>query len=109
MDFNKAEALDRVEGDWDFYLELVSCFFSEYPTTISKIKDSASKGNAAELGMLAHTIKGALGNLSAINARELAFQLERLGKTGSTSGSETLIIQLEDAVSAYKNAVDASK
>lgn len=109
MDFNKAEALDRVEGDWEFYLELVTCFLADYPNTLTKLKDAATAKNAAELGMVAHTIKGALGNLSAINAREIALKLEKLGKSGNTSGAETLIIELEGAVGAYQKAVEREK
>jgi two-component system sensor histidine kinase/response regulator len=109
MDFNKAEALDRVEGDWDFYLELVACFLADYPNSISKLKSAAAARDSAEVGMVAHTIKGALGNLSAINAREIALKLERIGKSGNTTGAETLIIELEGAVEAYQKAVEREK
>lgn len=109
MDFNKTEALDRVEGDWDFYLELVSCFLSDYPSSLAKLKAAAAAGNHADLGMAAHTIKGALGNLSAINARELALKLEKLGKAGTTNGAETVILELEGAISAFQQAVEREK
>ena len=102
MIVNIEQAKDLVESDKEFYLELTATFFQEYDSMLAEIRSALASSNAEVLNRSAHTIKGALGNLCAIKARELAFQLEKCGKENRFQGANELLTQLEQAVADYK-------
>jgi PAS domain S-box-containing protein len=79
---DKDELLDRVQGNVAFLLQLVDMLFESCPKRLEAIETAISRGDAAALEDSAHSLKGALGNLTAHRAAEAARRLETMGAAG---------------------------
>ena len=76
-------ALSRVGGDKELLKELGDLFLEEYPQLLAEIHDAHKQGAAAQLGRVAHSLKGSVANFGAKDAVELAAQLEQCGAKGN--------------------------
>ncbi|MCC6158342.1 MAG: response regulator [Deltaproteobacteria bacterium] len=75
---------ERVEGDLD------------------EIEAALSTGNAAEVGRLAHRMKGAAASVSAIQVAPIAGELEKKGKKGDLAGADGLLKQLRQRALRFR-------
>ncbi|GEM_PF-2877625 len=100
-----AQAAEMVDGDKDFYLELTEIFFGEYDNLRQSIEVAIQQKNAKELNQSAHTAKGALGNLCAISARDLASKLELMGVKANFDDAESIFASFCAAVDEYRKLV----
>ena len=78
VDWN--HAFETVGGDKRLLIELVSVFVEEQEKMVSDIQRAINSGDAKELRLTAHSMKGALTHLGASQAAHLASQLETLGQ-----------------------------
>ncbi len=96
--------LRQMGGDRDLAREIVQLYFGLYPGRLSDIARAVSAGDAEQLNMTAHALKGSVSNIAANKAAELAYMLERMGEEGDLEGSveilEDLGVEL-DAVAAF--------
>ena len=99
--FDYAAALDRVDNDKELLIELLQMMQDQYPSQISEIEAAVENKNAALLASTAHAIKSALGNLGAMRCYELAFALEKAGKSSALSEAKTILSDLKDAFGVF--------
>ncbi|MBX7136759.1 MAG: Hpt domain-containing protein [Oligoflexia bacterium] len=103
-------ALDRVEGDREFYAELVALLMSEFEISVQKMRALLEQNNSTELQSTAHAIKSALGNLGAMRCHKLAFALECCGRDAKLKDAPALLNQLIAEFSNFEKAYsDLSK
>jgi CheY-like chemotaxis protein/HPt (histidine-containing phosphotransfer) domain-containing protein len=95
---DRAELLDRVDGDREFLAELVQMFAEDCPGWLAAIRDSIDRGDARGLKLAAHTLRGAAANFSARAAADAAGALEGMGRAGDLTGAAAAYAILEDAV-----------
>ena len=107
--FDVAAAMDRVDNDKELLFELVQMMEDQYPMQIAEIESAVQNNNAALLGSSAHAIKSALGNLGAMRCYELAFALEKAGKTNSLSSAKTVLNDLKAQFSLFLDEVKKNK
>jgi CheY-like chemotaxis protein len=74
-----AQLLDRLDGDRILLAELVELFRADFPANLLAAQRAIDSHNAGGLRTTAHALKGALANLSATQASELAAELEAMG------------------------------
>jgi HPt (histidine-containing phosphotransfer) domain-containing protein len=55
-------------------------------------------GNGQETARVAHALKGASAILSAAKLTDIAFKLERMGRTGAPTGADKLLTELTEEV-----------
>ncbi len=103
--FNKAQLMDRVQGDTDLLNELVALFVDEYPGLIMALERAISERNIDGLKRSAHTLKGMVGNLGAIAAQDLALQLEILGGNGAFEKAESYLANLKKEIGKLKQSL----
>jgi HPt (histidine-containing phosphotransfer) domain-containing protein len=72
-------ALRRPEGDEGLLAEVIQLFLEDCPARLAVIKLAIDRGDADQIRVTAHALKGAAGNLSATGLFEAASTLERLG------------------------------
>lgn len=77
---NIPELEERLDGDFDLFLELSELFFEDSASLLNKIEDSISRNDTESLRKSAHTLKGAVSNFSAQKAYDTAYELEIAGK-----------------------------
>ena len=93
--------IDRLGGDRELTLQLVSLFLVEYPRMMTMIRESVASGSADEIRQAAHAFKGSVGNFSDTTPTTTAAELERLGREGCVAGAATVLAQLERDVNQF--------
>ena len=87
--------LDRVQDDKDLMLELFDIFMSDYQEKRQSLKEAVAKKDYEQMKSLAHSLKGASGNISAKALRAIFIRLEEIGKANSLAGIEPLLNDLD--------------
>ena len=90
-----AELLERLQDDRSFLGELVEMFRADYPIQIARGREAVAKQDAGGVQRVGHALKGALKNLAAPGAAELAQQLEEMGESGRTELADVKFDELE--------------
>jgi HPt (histidine-containing phosphotransfer) domain-containing protein len=85
------QAVEQVGHDADLFAELVDLFGAERELAITEIEAGLGASDAARVERAAHRLKGSLGTLAAIPARELAAAVEAAGRASDlAAASDTL-------------------
>ena len=88
------ELLQRVDGDKDLLLELVSLFVEESAPLMQNISNAVRNRDSRQLEGAAHKLKGSVGLFGMRTVTQALAELEQIGRTGN----------LERAGSAYSRA-----
>ncbi len=113
--FDEAELLERTSGSAEIAAEVMRLFLDDCPVRLSAIEAAVRGGDAEELRLAAHALKGAAGNLSATGTCQAADALERIGAEGRMDAAaaawEHLSIEagrlLEDLTRRLEDASEA--
>lgn len=97
------EALRRFGGNWEILHNFIHRFVELHEGISQKAWRLYHEENFAALGKLAHKLKGAAGNISAIQLKESARELEVATKQmGARSEIEALISTITQQLDALK-------
>jgi CheY-like chemotaxis protein len=88
------QLFDRLDDDRNLLAELLEIFRREYPELLEAAQRSIDAMRPADLERAGHTLKGALGNLSATNASALAGELESIGHSNDLTEAQTVLDRL---------------
>jgi CheY-like chemotaxis protein len=102
-----AELLQRIDGDRAFLSELVAIFRGEYQGQIQNAQQAIARKDAAGVERVGHTLKGALGNLSATGASAFAGELETMGRSGDLALAGAKLMEVENEVHRAMETLDA--
>jgi len=81
-----------MDDDRDLAREIVQLYFKHYPGRFLDVSRAVSDGDAGQLQMAAHALKGSVANIAADEAAELAYVLERMARKACWKGlSESLM------------------
>ena len=89
-------ALARLGGNESLYQKLLTKFAANYGDMGQRLRQSLNEGRKVEVGQMAHTLKGAAGNLGAMKVHEAAAFLQ---KAVDQEAAEDIITQNLDALS----------
>jgi two-component system, sensor histidine kinase and response regulator len=103
---NVDELLERLDGDRAFLAELTDVFRADYPGQISAIHEAILRDDALGVKQASHALKGALSNLAASQAREMAANLESLGASGDLSSAKIALEDLEKELTRTIESLD---
>ena len=92
--FDQAALLDRLMGDIDTAKAVLLCFLEDVPNQVAKLTEASSRSDYSGVRQLAHTIKGAAGNLGAAAFQQAAASLERATASGEARELDSLTAQL---------------
>ena len=106
-EWNVKELLERLEGDQDFFRELLQIFRDDSQGNLRKAREALAREDLAELSRAGHTLKGMLRNLSMNVAAETAAALETAARLGARSEAQALLDQLEQSVAGIMPEVEA--
>jgi len=71
------EGVERLGGDWDVFADILKEFCNDYAGFQKTLEHHLSNGDYKDAATLAHSIKGAAGNVSANGLFEAARSLEK--------------------------------
>jgi PAS domain S-box-containing protein len=93
--YDKKAILDRIDGDIDLFRQLIALFVQEVPNQIKQIKLAIKENNPERITLYAHTIKGSAYNIRAMELKQIAFDIERAGKSSDIHLAASKIQALE--------------
>jgi two-component system, sensor histidine kinase and response regulator len=99
---NVAVALQRIGGDIQLLKEIAELCIDEYPKLLNEIRTAIAARNATDLEHGAHTMKGVVSNFAAEGAREAAFALELIGRSGDLKDAGAALAALEAELAAMR-------
>lgn len=92
---NAETILSDLGGDIEFAVCLAETGLRELPVYLEEIREASKKSNANLLRVAAHTAKTLFAQWGAVDARNLAYELEKLGTQGHLPETLTLLPHLE--------------
>lgn len=104
--WRRDEALDRVGGDENLLQELCQIFLSSYPGVMEKLREAVMVGNPLGVQQAAHSLKGELSYLSAMQATNIARSMEDMGRAGDLSSAVSSLNALEQSLALLRLALD---
>jgi HPt (histidine-containing phosphotransfer) domain-containing protein len=99
--------VDLDDGGHGLISEMIDIFREDTPRRLQDILTAAAQGNAEELSRAGHALKGGAGALGAKTLRDLAADLEALGRGGFSDAGADLSVRLESTFQASLAALEA--
>lgn len=94
LSFNIETFMANFHGMEDLAIDMVSSFLQTLPKLINDIEKAVADKSDSDLELSAHTLKGALSNFHAESARDLAWQLEQMGRNKQINEALKILSQL---------------
>ena len=95
LDMGQIEELISLDETRAVLAEFVGMFTNQAPARIAEIRAAVGAGDLDKVASLAHSLKGASGNLGARLVAETAKRLEHAGKAGNGSAMQGDLRELE--------------
>ena len=105
--FTLENLVELDDGGTGLLSEMIGIFREDTPRRIRDILEAIAKGDAQELSHAGHALKGGSGALGASAMRNLAADLEDLGRGGTVEAEPDLSQRLESLFQATLTALDA--
>lgn len=94
--FDFERAIKEFEGDKDFLSLVIDGFLDKVKIQTTTIRQAIAKGDAELVTKEAHAIKGGASNLTADYLAAIAYELEKIGQSGSLTGGMDILERLEN-------------
>ncbi|MDA0333624.1 MAG: Hpt domain-containing protein [bacterium] len=106
--FDRATALERMDGDEELLAELVALFLTDVPARMQELRQALTAAEVDKLERIAHGIKGAAANLGAEAMRAAALALEQIGRAADLGAAPAGLTQLEEELGRLRDALAGS-
>jgi two-component system, sensor histidine kinase and response regulator len=95
---DRVTLLERVEGDQQLLTEMIHRFQQDAPKLLAAMRDALRRGDMVVLERSAHSLKGAVSNLSAKAAAGAALRLERDAKYNDPKSAKVSFVEVEQTL-----------
>ncbi len=103
--WDKAAALDRVEGDEELLQDICRIFLEESPKLMAQLRQAVAEGDPEAVSRAAHSLKGESAYLGATNVSQMAKQLETMGRDRQLLQASPIFEQLQGEMEQLSAAV----
>jgi two-component system sensor histidine kinase/response regulator len=103
--WDRAAALDRVEGDEELLQDICRIFLEESPKLMTSLQLGLAQGDPEAVSRAAHSLKGESGYLGAANVSQMAKQLETMGRDRELSQAPAVLEQLLKEMVSLSSAI----
>lgn len=103
------EFMERVQDDKDLLLELLDIFLMDFKEKRKSLQVAIADNNCDQIHSIAHSLKGATGNISAKPLRALFFKLEDMGKTNKPTGAKDVLKNIDLEFARFEIRVEEIK
>jgi len=103
------EAMERVQDDKELFLELLDIFQGDYEEKRPGLMESVKSNNADQIRDVAHSIKGAAGNISAKQIQSCCAEIELLAEKNELDNIQQKIDGLQGAYEKLKVEISEIK
>ncbi len=103
--FAREEALSRIGGDEDFLRELLGLVLTEIPDQMANFLEACRAGQTEVAERLAHSVKGAAGNVGARRVAQAARNVEEAVRQSGIQRGESLFKALEQEFQTFRQVL----
>ena len=103
-ELNVAEAVERIGGNVDLFINLLKDFQKTYGMGISEVRETLERGDTTAARRLLHTVKGMAGNISANALMAICREAEDVVWDRNSEGIEPVIERYEEALAGTLKA-----
>jgi HPt (histidine-containing phosphotransfer) domain-containing protein len=103
--FEPAEFEEQCGGEAELMAEIIDLFVIEQEHQLGAMRDALAAGEYERLSYVAHTLKGSLGSLHAVESRRWAECLEGAAKQMDGRGCSEALLSLQRALAALKPVI----
>jgi len=96
--FDREEMLERLGGDTELMDDVLQVFLEECPRMMQEVRGAVDQGDSKLVRRTAHSMKGALLNISAAPAAAEAKQLELLGSEERFAEAAPILERLQHEI-----------
>ena len=89
------DVLERVQDDWELLMELLDIFSEDYVEKREHLNELIRDNDLEEIRNIAHSIKGAAGNISAKAMHTTCEKIEKLAEANNLAPIKDLLPQLD--------------
>ncbi len=104
--WDKAGMIKRMMNDEDLARNILAGFLADIPQQINSLKAFFKSGDVQGSERQAHTIKGASANIGGERLRAVAFEMEKLAKSGDLSATSAHLADLEEQFDSLKKEIE---
>ena len=106
--WGKDQAVGRLGGDEELFWELCEIFLQESPKLLQKLGKASLSPMRTTVTRAAHSLKGELGYLGAVEALQASAALEQMGHEKNLSEAAAVFASLEGHLADLHRAMKAS-
>ena len=103
--FDHKKALASLDGDTDLLCEVIDIFLETCPELLDAVRKAVEKRDAEAVERAAHSLKGAVATLSALDAAATAQRLETMGREGGLAEAQEVCAMLEGQMQRLESAL----
>lgn len=89
------DVLERVQDDKELLNELLDIYQEDFVTKRQALDEAIAAKDIGKIKAVAHSMKGASGNISAKPLHAACLKLETLAKDGKTDGMQEVAIEID--------------
>ncbi|MDE2027195.1 MAG: Hpt domain-containing protein [Candidatus Omnitrophica bacterium] len=89
------DVLERVQDDKELLNELLDIYIEDFAIKRKGLDEAIAAGDAVRIREIAHSMKGASGNISAKLMYTACLKLETMAKEGKTDGMQEIASSLD--------------
>jgi HPt (histidine-containing phosphotransfer) domain-containing protein len=97
----------RELGDADLLSELSTMFVDASSSSLTALREAVEEGDPLTVERVAHTLKGAAGNMGAPGMAAICAELQDLGASEDLRGAAELVGRLEKEFGRVRPALEA--
>ena len=106
--WSKDQAVGRLGGDEELFWELCEIFLQESPKLLQKLGKAIAESDPDTVMRAAHSLKGELGYLGAVEALQASAALEHMGHEKNLSAAAAVFASLEGYLADLHRVMKAS-
>lgn len=99
------EFLERVQNDKELLIELLGIFVEDFQEKKKILIEAVANKDVDTVKSVAHSLKGATGNISAKAMRKTFVEIEQKAKDANMAGMEAMIPLLEQQFDALSQRI----
>ena len=104
-----SSVMERIGGDESFLQELIEIYIDDFVEKYSQLKQAIQRGEFGIIKEVAHSLKGASGNLSLTDLQETSYSLELSGKEKNIEQAKKSFLRLGEEFERLKNLLPSNK
>jgi HPt (histidine-containing phosphotransfer) domain-containing protein len=105
--FDREEFAELVMGNELLARRIIRRFVDDMPRQLALLAQAVSDGDAGQVRLTAHSIKGAAASVSGREIREASWKLEQHGRDGNLAGTAPLLVELRASFERAKPLMES--